>query len=459
MWPVSMLYARSLLAQRGVEAQVCDTWPRVLSRRALCDGILDAAPTYLFVETRSPTAGQTLELVHEVRSRAPSMVIWGIGQHASEKPEDFLFSDTPFDGCVCGEIEPVVPRIVDCESGIDGTATWDADAGVVVRHGKPAQLDDLDSLPLLDPRGLELDRYRMLSLHVPSMRKARWGYLLSSRGCAYRCIFCSPALRQSYGARFRGQSPERVADEMSYLHLHHGVDAFYFTDDLFTGDRERVLGICETLRRRALRVRWTIQTRMDHLDDELLTHLRAAGCVGVKAGIESGSARVSKVLRKNLDPDHVLHLAERMRRIGIHLTACFMIGNPSETAQEMEETFLFASRIGALMIQVAYHTPYPGSASYEQYAEQLETSRASHFDGVPANLSAVSDEDLIRFHRNFYLRYYLAPRQLVRYARHRALYKMLSGEELWLVLRTLAYLAQATVRRRMGEPDAHPLET
>ncbi len=456
LWPVSALYTAGILRRRGMESRILDTWQRVRPVHALGAHIARLDPTHLFLETRTPTVDLTLDLASRLRRILPNVEIWAIGQHASEKPEDFLSEGTPFRGCVRGEIEPVVPRIVSGEEAVPGTSTWNDG---IRHHGPVAELDDLDSLPMLDPSGLELDRYHMLSVHVPSFRRHRWGYLLTSRGCGYRCIFCSPTLRQSYGKRFRAQSPERVAEEMARLHANHGITAFYALDDLFTGDTDRVHAICDAILARGLRVKWTIQTRMDHLDRPLLVHLREAGCVGIKVGIESGNQRVSEILAKHLDNEKVLAMAREMDRLGINLTACYMVGNPTERLEEMEDTVRFAHQVGALMIQVAYHTPYPGSESYRRYASSQEFDGRSHFDGIPANLSAVPDETLIRFHRNFYLRYYLSPAQILRYVRRRAVYKLFRADELRLLIRTTGYLAHEGVKRKLGLSDAHPLET
>ncbi len=458
LWPVSTLYAVGLLKRAGVHAEVLDTWQRVRPVHVLGAEVVRQRPDVLFLETRTPTARLTLELARRIRRLRPGIRIWGMGQHASEKPGDFLFPGSPFEGCVRGEIEPVVLPLVRGETGVEGTSVWDEQAGIR-HHGGTAQLEDLDGLPLLDPSSLELDRYHMLSVHVPSFRRHRWGYLLTSRGCAYRCIFCSPTLRQSYGSRFRAQSAERVAEEMAHLHDRFGITAFYAIDDLFTGDPDRVHRICDAIVHRGLRVKWTIQTRMDHLDRDLLEHLREAGCVGIKVGIESGNRRVSDLLNKRLDHQKVLAMAREMDRLGINLTACYMVGNPTESLEEMTETLRFALEVGALMIQVAYHTPYPGSESYRRYGGAERFDGKSHFDGAPANLSAVPDEVLIRFHRNFYLRYYLSPEQMARYIRRRAVYKLFRADELKLLLRTTGYLAHEGVRRKLGLTDAHPLET
>lgn len=202
--------------------------------------------------------------------------------------------------------------------------------------------------------------------------------------------------------------------------------------------------------RRRLPIRWTVQTRLDHLDRDLLRQMKRAGCVGIKVGIESGSLRISRLIRKELDPRHALQVSKEMRQIGIPLTACFLIGNPTETLAEMEETYRFACRLDPFMIQVAYHTPYPGSESYAQYAQALDVEGRSHFDGKPLNLSAESDASLVRFHRSFYLRYYLSPRHLFRYLLRRAPNTLAQGYEFQMILQTGKYLIQEHLLQAEG---------
>jgi len=459
MWPIQALNSAAMLRRHGVPARVVDTWQRPASPDQLLDRIIAERPDLLLLETRTPTASLTLELARRALLRLPGLVIWGIGQHPSERPEDFLFEGSPFSGCLSGEMEPVITRIADGDTEIDGTIVWDEGTGEARRIGSRAQLEDCDAVPILDPGDLELSRYRMLSLHVPTFRRPRWGYLMTSRGCGFECIFCSPTLRQSYGTRFRGQSPERVAEEMDFLARRHGITALYAIDDLFSGRRKRVHQICDAILARGVKVQWTVQTRLDHLNEDLLRHMQAAGCVGIKVGVETGNQRVSEIIKKRLDRDKAIQMAEVMRKVGINLTACYMVGSPTETLDEMEETFTLARRLGALMIQIAFHTPYPGSESYERYAESHEVADRSHFDGKPVNLSAVSDEELVRFHRDFYLRYYLSPPQVARYVRHRAVYRLFQADELELAVQTGRYLfRQALARGGPKHDHHHPLE-
>ncbi|MFM7199149.1 MAG: B12-binding domain-containing radical SAM protein [Myxococcota bacterium] len=445
MWPVQLLLGAAQLRSAGWKTTVVDTWTAPCTLKQLEQRLIELRPDWLFLETRTPTARQTLELAGRLKAHHPGLNIFGTGQHPSEKPEDFLFDASPFEACLAGELEGLLPSVLRGERGVPGYLSWCGQRRQVVGEGR-AQVQALDGLPLTVPEGLDLPGYRMLSLFVPGFQRPRWGYTLSSRGCAYACTFCSPTLRQSYGTAFRGQSPERIVEELAFLHQDWGCDAFYFIDDLFTGDLERVHGLCEGLLRRGLRLRWTVQTRLDHLDRALVAHMKAAGCVGVKVGVESGSPRIASLIKKALEPSRALEMGRMLKQQGIPLTACFLVGNPTETLEELEQTFRFACQLDPFMLQVAFHTPYPGSESFERYASGMDTRGRSHFDGVPLNLSAVPDEVLIRFHRNFYLRYYLSPRPLLRYVLRRAPYTLVQGGELELLSRSLTYLTGQLVR-------------
>ena len=96
-------------------------------------------------------------------------------------------------------------------------------------------------------------------------------------------------------------SAERVVDDMLRLHLDHGIDAFYTIDDVFSLDRERVVDICHGLIKHNHNIHWTIQTRGDLIDLDLLKLMKRAGCVGVKMGIESGVDRILKYPKRRLE--------------------------------------------------------------------------------------------------------------------------------------------------------------
>lgn len=459
MWPVSMLYAASIARREGWTAHVVDQHVEPLAGAGLTDRICSLNPDLVLIDTMTPTLDEALRVSAAIVARSPATRVWGVGQHASERPEDFLQPESVISGCLLGEYEANIAALLagGGEEVVDGSAVYDPALGAVRTQGGKQEIHDCDALPPLDPTGIPLDSYELRSAHVPSFRRQRWGFLVTSRGCPYSCTFCSPTLRQSFGRSFRAQSAEQVVDDICRLNREHGVTAFYMHDDVFSMDRERVVRICEELIRRRANVHWVCQTRANFVDRELLTLMKRAGCCAVKIGIESGSDRILRIIKKGATRKQLLEGAKAIREAGLFLTAYYMLGNPTETLEEMHETFEVAQEIRADMIQVAFHTAYPGSETFREYASHItDPGELSHYNSHPLNLSDVSQETLERLQRQFYLRYYLSPSIFWNYLRRRALYRLTDTREWSLAFRSLAYLLLPRRRRAAAAAAAPP---
>jgi radical SAM superfamily enzyme YgiQ (UPF0313 family) len=432
MWPIQMLYAASLARSKGWTTRVLDLHVEPLTEPELPRALLSFGPELVVLDTTTPTMGLARRLARSLRQERPGLPIWAVGQQASALPESFA-DDELFSGCIRGEYELALMDVLDGKvTSVRGSSPG---SGVEAAGEEiPIHITPLESLPRLEPEGISIGAYRLRSMHVRSRGRQRWGFHLTSRGCPYNCIFCSPTLRQSHGRIFRAMPGEALAEDLARLSEAHGITAFYLLDDLFTQDRGRVMDLCAARRRSASLVPFFIQTRADLLDSEMLSELRSAGCAGVKIGVESGSDRILAVLRKGATRDSLLKGARAVRRAGLTLTACYMLGNPTETREEIRETFRLAQEIDADMIQVAFHTPYPGSESYRRYGSQIQDpARLSHYDGDPLSVSLVPPTQLRWEQRLFYARYYGFPSGMWRYLTRRAPYRLTDPDEwrLW----------------------------
>lgn len=456
MWPVEMLYAKGIAHAAGWNPTVVDLHVDERNRDQLIQHLITLSPDLLLIDTMTPTMAYAREIASGVLNRLPELKIWGIGQHATEQCEDLLYPGSAFSGVLLGEYPGIIADLLACrgERAVESSACLGPD-GTIIRTGKKREIADCDSLPPIDPTGLHADRYRMRSIHVPRFGSVKWGYLLTSRGCPFPCTFCSATLRQTYGRKFRAHSAERVVDDMIRLHIDHGVDAFYTIDDVFSLDRDRVVDICHGLIKHNHRIQWTIQTRGDLIDLDILKLMKKAGCVGVKMGIESGVDRILKIIRKNATRDQLLQAARDCQKAGLSLTTYYMVGHPTETRAEMEDTFRFAREVGSDMVQMAFHTPYPGSESYEMVKEKVaDLSELNHYETQHVNLSEVDSETMERLQREFYLKYYFSPRQLLKYLRRRAIYRLSDPSEWQLAAMSLKYLLGN--RGRVGTSAAKP---
>ncbi len=374
-------------------------------------------PDFLFLSGITPAVPRMLAFASSVREACPDTCIVAFGQHADALPGSFIFPDSPFDLCIRGELEATLPDVLAAgPRGAPGAAlkgTVTLDGGNMLDHGARAPVADLDSLPwprhqaFLNPYYRYLHPMRLIARH-------RWGFLQAGRGCPHPCIYCSKALRTSYGPRMRYRSATSIVDEMRFLER-HGVNVMVFTDDAFTQDRERVMVLCDAIRSAELHIRWTAEGRVRPADLEMYRAMRAAGCTTFSMGIESGSPRILETLDKRATVAEAERAFALAREAGLLRVGFFMVGCPGETEADFQATRALMLRLDPDMIQVAFFTSYPGSRAYERFGDkQTPWEDFQHYERL-RNLSAESDATVQGWQRRLYRDFALRPRFLARY--------------------------------------------
>jgi radical SAM superfamily enzyme YgiQ (UPF0313 family) len=285
-----------------------------------------------------------------------------------------------------------------------------------VLFGPPNPLiDDLDSLPM--PARHLLDN----SLYSSVLGSGRYlTTIMSSRGCPARCIFCD---RPHLGKRFRARSAESVVAELGACVEQFGIDEFFFYDDTFTIDRQRVFDICEAVLARGVNCFWDIRARISTVDRPMLEVLYAAGCRRIHFGVESGNAGVLKTMRKGVDLDRAREVFNWCRRIGIESLAYFMIGSPGESHAEVRDTIDYALSIDCDYVHVAVTTPFPGTELYRMGMERglYKTDYWAEFAANPGTgfVPELWEENLTRdemvdYMFELYRRFYRRPGYILR---------------------------------------------
>ncbi len=261
-----------------------------------------------------------------------------------------LFSVCPaLDYIVKGEGEISFSRLVDHIASQSPTPPCHI-KGLLFRHGK--ELIDTGDSPLLTDLnglvhpGLYFD-YQHISL---------------SRGCPGRCRFCgSPQFWGSSRVRFH--SATWFVDEMALL-IRRGITHFFVSDDTFTMDKVRVLEVCHQIEERHLICTWVAISRVDFLDEEMLFHMRRAGCIQISFGVESGSETIRKALGKPFKTQRIVKAFEMTRAFGILPRAYIIYGSPQETAKTVQETVDLIARIKPLSLVSYILVLFPGTQLY-----------------------------------------------------------------------------------------------
>jgi len=192
--------------------------------------------------------------------------------------------------------------------------------------------------------------------------------IISGRGCPNKCIFCLwPQVM--HGTRYRFRSPKNVVDEIERdIKICPQVlkgGEFFFEDDTFTVNKTRAIEICEEILRRKLKIKFSVNARVDVADLDLFKIMKKAGCRELLVGFESGSQEILDAANKNSSIDKAKKFMKLTKKAGLEVHGCFVIGLPGETKKTAEDTIKFALNLGLNTVQFSGAVPFPGTVYYD----------------------------------------------------------------------------------------------
>jgi anaerobic magnesium-protoporphyrin IX monomethyl ester cyclase len=291
--------------------------------------------------------------------------------------------------------------------------------GEVINNPDRPPIGEVDALPFPAFHLFRMERYSNLQPTLDNVEGPSYP-ILSSRGCPYRCNYCSQILPRIWRAR----SPESVVSEWRWLVKDLGAAEIGVLDDSFNIDRRRALEICKLIIDEGLNhVPWIMINgiRANLADEELLGRMREAGCIRTAFGVESGNQRIlDTVIHKQLTLDQVRAAFKAAKAVGMETIGFFIIGLPGETEETMEDTIRFACELDPVVANFSMATPFPGTQMYEQVLESgrllvhdwhefafFENKAQFETDELPAEL-------VERKWREAYRRFYLRPHRVAR---------------------------------------------
>ena len=335
----------------------------------------------------------------------PDLPIMLGGPHATMLHRQILERFGQFDLVARHECDEVFPSILAALSTRDFShipgLSWRERRGLRFTEGSP-KVTDLDSLPLFN-----YDLYPVRELELDMLR------IEAGRGCPFACTFCSTA--GFFQRSFRLKSPERLVLELDRLHERFGVTDFKLDHDMFTVNRHKVHEFCEAVADR--RYSWRASARVDCVDVPLLRSMADAGCVHLYFGIETGSARMQRETKKNLDLELVEAMLSTAQDMGIDTTASFITGYPQESLKDQNDTLNMIGKLSSprCLTQLHVLVPEPGTPMLEQFKDALR------YDGIfgPYNAQLLTSEDeaLIQAETGIFQTYHYYAAELPR-ARH-----------------------------------------
>ena len=244
--------------------------------------------------------------------------------------------------------------------------------GKIIRN-KPRQsaqnLDELNfpALHLLDMENYIKNWHYLDSLDVG----IRGTNLIASRGCPFQCTYCQPTLDKLFGKKIRLRNPENVIAELKLLKDKYNLGGFFLHDDTLTANHDWVKKFCDLLIKENLGMVWSCNTRVNTINEELMKIMHEAGLRGFHLGVEAGSQRiVDEIYKKGIKLSEVKPVVDAAKKIGIHTLCFFMIGAPTETVKEINQTIKFARSLKADEATFSITSPLPHTGLHDYITDR-----------------------------------------------------------------------------------------
>jgi len=264
--------------------------------------------------------------------------------------------------------------------GIKGVA-WRKQGEIILNFPRPF-FPHLDDLPHPLHHLLPWQKYRMPLIHGP------FTFIVTSRGCPAGCTYCIKHVSYNYAVRLR--SPQHIMEELVLL-KEMGLSNIHMYADLFTVNREQVVELCRLMIAEKLNIRWTCNSRVDYVDEEMLRLMGQAGNWLISWGIESGNESILRHARKGAYPEKAERALRWAHQAGIKNWGYFIIGLPGETEETIRQTIDFAKRLPLDIALFHVAAPYPGTPFFFEVVENGWFRPGTRWEQVDMDQGTVLD--------------------------------------------------------------------
>ncbi len=411
------------LRKNGFEVDIWDGVKKGMTRKKLKERLKMLDYDVAGFQTYTYSVKLVQEGLKTVKSLNPKVIRIIGGAHPSGEPEESMAYLKEADFGFRGEAEKSLPKLLKKLNGDNGEYQFEDIPNLIWReNGKvfynPLQpIEDLDSVGIPSWDLINPNDYPNAPIGA-FVKNFPLATISTSRGCPFACTFCAnPAIM---GRRTRARNIETVLEEMQLLYNDYGVREFQIIDESFTSKRDVAAGVCKEIIKKGLKVTLSFPNgvRLSSLDEELLKLLEKAGCYSLGLGIESGSERTLKEMKKGQSLKEIRDKVDLIQRVTkIRMTGFFIIGFPEEGKEDILESIKLAKELPLSRAQFTILLPVPGSEVYNKLKRKGQLNNVSFRDITYWNVihtpEKLTKSQLKRLRLRAYAEFYLRPRILV----------------------------------------------
>lgn len=335
-----------------------------------------------------------------VRAVNPDITLVMGGGIVTADPETAMLAIPEIDYGIIGEGERTIVELIEALTGnkdihwVDGLIFRDHQ-GALVRTANRKEIEDLDSLPFPDYEGFNYGEYLMKN---PDMSDEGKRYsqvsVIGGRSCKFNCTFCF----HPSGTRYRQRSLDSIFREIDWLTRHYNISYIALREELFATDNERVREFCKRIEKYDLD--WSIQLRIDNVNQELVDLLKNTRCRYIFVGVESAVDNILRSMHKGITVKQVEDALEILHLAGLNSRSGVIMGDTMETTETAEETITwFMKHHERYRMFLDMIIAFPGSIIYNRACRDGIIPDKVQFlkDGCPiVNLSRMTDDDFLK---------------------------------------------------------------
>jgi radical SAM superfamily enzyme YgiQ (UPF0313 family) len=416
--PLGIAYIAAVLREDGNDIKVIDVAALNLEYDQIKSHINNFLPEIIGFTSMTPGIDLTIDLIKKVKRDFKNVLIILGGPHATILPEEILKKVPEISVIVRGEGEETIKELVkiiekDADlSDIRGISF--RKNGEVINNPDRVLIKDIDNIPFPARDLLPMDKYKH-----PLEKTNKFTPIITSRGCPYRCIYC---VHNIFGKIYRTRSPKNIIEEIRLVKNEYGIKKIIFYDDTFTLDKKRTIQICDLIIKEELGIEWKCESRVNLIDEDIISKMKKAGCNSIAFGVESGNKEVLELLKKDITIDQVRNAFKLAKKYKIETIAYFMIGLPNDTKKTIEDTLKLAIEIDPDYAHFSIATPFPNTELYDLAAKEglIESQDLSNFFYIGSGIKPViktrkmSSKEILDEWRGVNKKFYMRPKYIIK---------------------------------------------
>ena len=425
-YPINLGYLASYLIKHNYQVQMWDYNVEQFTEQGFAKRVKETSPDIIGIHCKTPTILIGSKFARIIKKVNPKIKVVIGGPHSTALPERTLQGFPEFDICViaegeltflelCNKIKEKIPL-----KGTLGIA-YRNKKEIVIEPRRPL-IKNLDDIPFPNRDLINLKKYNTAHVERGIPRNV-WtiAEIMVSRGCPFQCTYCAGSL--NYGNIVRFRSAKNVIKEVEECVKKYNINYVNVNDDTITLRKNLLYDLCDGFKK--LGIKWGCLSRVDVITKYMLQKMADSGCIRINFGVESGSDRILKLIKKNTTTEQIKRAFKLAHEVGFKIIdASFMVGqHPDETLKDVKMTVNIMKKIKPTFASVPITVPFPGTKlsslmKERGYLRKENWENFAMFGKKPEwRTKYFSSTDLVKLQkwviRKYYLRLnYLIPRLL-----------------------------------------------